>query len=169
MAREPNRICILYRRTNNKGLIDIYKYNLYLYSSSATIVCSRNTVRKISYISFFCGGDPFWEVVHWPENTHEMQTGLCLLSKLTDLILSFQVPCGNMNILFTPHIFLFMTCYRNLHTLVFFFWVICWSYQQMEISVTLSLGNKLYSLSCETTLLMLSCERTESAKFIIAR
>ena len=33
-----------------------------------------------------------------------------------------------------------------------FFSVISWSYQWTEISVTLSIGNKSYSLSCETTL-----------------
>ena len=54
-----------------------------------------------------------------------------------------------------------------------FFPVICWSYLRTEISVTLSIGNKLYSrchlylsLSCETTLLMLSRDCIESAKFI---
>ena len=37
----------------------------------ATIVCRRNTVRESSHISFFCGRDPFCEVVQRPENTHE--------------------------------------------------------------------------------------------------
>ena len=70
--------------------------------------------------------------------------------------------------------FLFMAGYWNLHTSIFFL-VICWSYLWTEISVTLSIGNKLYSrhhlyfsLSCETTLLMLSCNHIESAKFIVA-
>ena len=40
--------------------------------------------------------------------------------------------------------FLFMACNRNLHTFVFFP-VICWSSLRTEISVTLSIGDKLYS------------------------
>ena len=35
--------------------------------------------------------------------------------------------------------------YWNLHTSIFFFPVICWSYLWTEISVILSTGNKLYS------------------------
>ena len=68
--------------------------------------------------------------------------------------------------------FLFMAGYRNLHTSVFFP-VICWSYLRTEISVTLSIGNKLYSSPSSfifsfqwPTLLMLSCDRIEPAKFI---
>ena len=72
-----------------------------------------------------------------------------------------------MNILFTLRIFLFVAGYRNLHTFSCFFPVICWSYLQLEIFVTLSIGNELYSLSCETTLLMLACDHIESAKFIV--
>ena len=50
-----------------------------------------------------------------------------------------------------------------------FFPVICWSYLRRKISVTLSISIKSYTLSCETTLLMLSCDHIESAKFIVAR
>ena len=114
------------------------------------------------------------------------QGDFCLQSKITDLILSFPVPCGYMN--FSPfawetsrplpfawatsgsqpsvqnyrriffsstmriyeyplrlRIFLLMTGYRNLHTSIFFFPVICWSYLRTEISIILSIGNKLYS------------------------
>ena len=60
----------------DKQLEDIQKYNLYFHSSTATIVCSRNTVRENSHISFFCSGYPFCEVVRRPENTHEELTGL---------------------------------------------------------------------------------------------
>ena len=56
--------------TNNEELVDIYKYNLYLYSSTATFVWSRNTLRESSFISFFCGVDHFCEVVRRPENTY---------------------------------------------------------------------------------------------------
>ena len=135
-------------------------------------MCHRNTVRKSSHISFFCGGDPFCKVVRKPENTHGELTGLlewpagpsipsleipadlspsfqrpvdlCFQSKITDLILSLQVPCGYINIFFALVFFYFMAGYRNLHTSVFFP-VICWSYQWTEISVTLSIGNQLYS------------------------
>ena len=146
-------------------------------------MCGRNTVRESSHISFFCGGDPFWEVVRRPENTHEELTGLlewpadlypsfewpldlCLQSKITDIIF-FQVPCGSMNILFASRIFLFIAGYRNLHTSGVFFSVICWSYLWTGISVTQSIGHKSCSLSCETTLLMLFCDRIESAKFLV--
>ena len=59
-----------YRLTNNERLLGIYKYNLYFYSSTATFVWSKNTVRESSHTSFFCGGDPFCEVERRPENTH---------------------------------------------------------------------------------------------------
>ena len=45
---------------------------------------------------------------------------------------------------FLPTYFLFIAGYRNLHTSVFFFLVIYWSYLRTEISVTLSTGNKLH-------------------------
>ena len=61
---------ILNRWTNNKKLVDIYKYNLFFYSSTVTIVCSRNTIRESSHISSFCGGGPFSEVGWQLENTH---------------------------------------------------------------------------------------------------
>ena len=51
-----------------------------------------------------------------------------------------------------------------------FFPVICWAYLQTEISVTLSLGYKLYSSPSSfifSTLLMLSCDCIESSKFIV--
>ena len=37
-----------------------------------TTVYSRNIVRENSYISFFCGGCPYCEVVQWLENTYDM-------------------------------------------------------------------------------------------------
>ena len=109
---------ILHRWTNNEKHVDIWKYNLYFYSSTVTVVCSRNTVRESSHISFFCGGDPFCEVVPRLENTQEGRigllewpVGLCLQSKMTDFVLSFQVSCRNMNILFASCIFLFIAGY----------------------------------------------------------
>ena len=72
----------------------------------------------------------------------------------------------------SPTNFLFMAGYRNLHTFGFFP-VICRSYLQTEISVTLSIGNKLYSRHhllffsfLWNHFLMLSCDRIESAQFI---
>ena len=46
------------------------------FSSTATIVCSRNTARKRSHISFFYSSDTFCEVVRRPGNSHEELTGL---------------------------------------------------------------------------------------------
>ena len=110
-------------------------------------VVGMQSERERVRASFFCDRDPFCEVVRRPENTHgkltgllEWPAGICLQSKITDLILSF--PCGNMNILFA-HVFLFMAGYRNLHT---FLPVICWSYLRTEISVILFAGNKLHFL-----------------------
>ena len=68
---------------------------------------------------------------------------LFLQSKITDLMLSFQVLCGYMNILFS-HVFFCLWLVIGTYILPFFP-VICWSYLQTEISVTLSIGNKLYS------------------------
>ena len=80
-----------------------------------------------------------------PPPLFERPLDLCLRSKITDLILSFLVPCISMNNLFSSRMFLFMAGYRNLHTFVFFP-VICRSYMSTGISVTLSIGSKLYSL-----------------------
>ena len=158
-------------------------------------VWSRNTVRESLHISFFCGGDPFCEVVQQPENTHreadsllEWPVDLSYLAWATSrsplltwvssgFLLSvqnyrpyivFQVPCKNMNILFTSRIFCLSLVIGTLHTSCFFP-EICWFYLQTEISVILSTGNKLpFSLSFKTTLLMLSCDCIQSVEFIIA-
>ena len=135
-------------------------------------------------------GDPFCKVVRRPENTYggadrfawrtsgsppsfEWPANLSFSPKLqTSYCLSS--PTRKYEHASSPTYFLFMAGYWNLHTSGVFFPVICWSYLRTEISVTLSTGNKLhsrhppflFSLSCETTLLMLSCDRIESAKFI---
>ena len=122
---------------------------------------------RVRYISFF----PFCEVVRRPENTHGALTGLlewlaglcpslqgpvdlspslewpadlCLQSKITDIILSFQVSCGYMNILFAQ---VFFCLWLVIGTYIFpvFFPVIGWYYVRTEISVALSLGSNLYS------------------------
>ena len=61
---------ILHCWRNNEDHIDIEKYNLYFYSSTATFVWSWNTVRESSHISFFWGRGLFCEVEQRPENTH---------------------------------------------------------------------------------------------------
>ena len=122
-----------------------------------TFEWSRNIGWESSHIYFFCGGDPFCEVERRLENTQGEPTGLfewpadfplrlsahrvsLFQSKIIDFILSFQVPYESAS---SPAYFLFMAGYRNLHTSVFS--GICWFYLQTEISVTLSIGNKLYS------------------------
>ena len=122
-----------------------------------TIVCSRNTVWQSPHISFFCGGDPFYEVVQRPENTREELTGLlgwpvvlstslerladlCLQYKITDPILSFK----SHEHACSPAYFSVYGWLSEL-TCFFYFPVICWSYLRTEISITLSIGNKLYS------------------------
>ena len=69
--------------------------------------------------------------------------GSLLQSQITDLILSFQVLCGNMNILFASRIFCLWLVIGT-YTLPFFL-VICWSYLRTAICVTLFMCNKLYS------------------------
>ena len=122
----------------------IYKNIIHIFILRRRRLCvvGIQSERVRTYLSSEAG-NPFCEVVRWPENTHgeltgllEWSAGLCLQSKITDLILSFQVPCGRMNILFTSRIFLFMAGYRNLHYSVFFP-EICWSYLRTEISVIL--------------------------------
>ena len=128
---------------------------------------SRNTFRERSHISFFWGGDPFCEVVQLPENTHGELTGLPEWSAGLSLRLSHQrtspfrlsdqqvstfspklqtLYClfkshGEVWTYSSPHV---LAGYRNLHTSGYFP-VICWSYLGTEISVTLSIGDKLYS------------------------
>ena len=129
-------------------------------------MCSRNTVRERLHISFFWGRDPFCEVVQRPENTYEELTGLLewlagLSLHLRDQqtsslclsdhwISAFSPKLQTLYCLFKCHVEVWTSSphvlvgYWNLHTSGFFL-VICWSYLQTEISVTLSIGNKLHS------------------------
>ena len=155
-----------------------------------TTVCSNNTVRDRSHISFFCGGDPYCEVVQRPENTHDMfdwvtRRSLPSLERLADLSPSLEQPADHSTFsptlqtlycLFkshaevwtssSPHVFFCLRLVIGTYILPFFpcnfFYLIC---ERKYLS--LSIGNKSYSLSCETTLLVLSCDRIESAKFIV--
>ena len=131
---------------------------------------SRNTIRESLHISSFCGGrrthtGELTGLLEWPGNlSHSLEkpADLYLQSKITDLILFFQIPCGSMNILFASRIF---CLWLDIGTYILpgFFSVICWSYLWTEISVILSTSNTLhFPLSCETTLLILSCDHIES-------
>ena len=105
-------------------------------------MCSRNTVRESSHTSFFCGGDPFCDVVRRPDNTHHMfawvtRRSLPSLERRADLFPSFKRPahvCFSQKLetlysLLSPmriyeyplrhSIFLLMCGYRNFHTSVF--------------------------------------------------
>ena len=142
----------------------------------------RNTGRESSHISFFCGV----RGTHSGELTGLLEWLADLLLRLRDQRISpfawassgslpsvqnyrpqivFSSPMRKYEHPLRITYFLFMAGYRNLHTSVFP--VICWSYLRTEIFVILSTSDKLhFSLSCETTLLILSCDRMESAKFI---
>ena len=133
------------------------------------IVCSRNTVRESLHISFFCGRDPFCEVVRRPENTRGADrsawvTSVSPLAWETSGPLPFAwATSGSLPSVqnYRPYIvfssptlkyehplrfmyFLFMAGYRELTNFRFFL-VICWSYLRMKITVTLFISNKLYS------------------------
>ena len=114
--------------------------------SLSCTLCSRNTARESSQISFFSGGDSFCEVVRRPENTHEELTGLLEWPaghslrlrdqwisplRLSDQLISafspklhtlyiFSSPMRKYEYRLRPRIFLFMTGYRKLHSSVFF-------------------------------------------------
>ena len=142
---------ILYRLTNNEGLVNIQKYNLYFYSFTATFVWNTNTVRESSHISFFCGG----RRTHTGELTGLLEWLADLPLRLRDQHISVIYPkLQTLYCLFkshteiwtssSPHVF---SVYGWLSELTYFsfFPVICWSYLQTEISVILSTGNKLHS------------------------
>ena len=131
-------------------------------------MCNRNTVRESSQISFFCGGNPLYEVVRQPENTEGELTGLLdwlvalsLRLRQVGLSPSFEQPIDlcfqSQN--FRPYIVFsspmrkyehplcltYFSIYGWLSELTYFpyFLVICWSYLRTEISVTIC--KKLYS------------------------
>ena len=84
----------------------------------ATIVCSRNTDRENSHISFFCGGDPFFEVERQQKNTHEALTGLlerpeCLSLRLRDQR-TFPINLSDLQIsLFSPSLQNFYCLFKS--------------------------------------------------------
>ena len=150
-------------------------------------VCRRNTVRESSHISFFCGGDSFlWSSATAGEHTQGADSSALVTS---GSLPSAWVTSGSLPSVqnYRPYIvfsspmrkyehplrftyFLLMAGHWNLQTSVFFS-VICWSYLRTEISVLLSIVDKLYSSSSSfifSTLLMLYCDHIESFKFIVA-
>ena len=148
-------------------------------------MCNSNTVRESSHISFFCDGDPLlWSSATAGGHTRHVCLSDTQVSHFiweTSGSLSFawetsgslpSVPLYRPYIVFSnpmlkyeyPLRLTYFSVYGWLSELTyfrFFFSVICWSYLRTEISDTLSIGNKSYSLLCETTLLMLSCDRIE--------
>ena len=83
---------------------ELYKHIIYIFILLRRRVWSRNTIRESSHIFFFCGGDPFCDLVWQLENTHDMfawvtrrslpslerSADLFLQSKMTDLIFSLK-------------------------------------------------------------------------------
>ena len=116
-----------------------------------TFVWRRITVRDSSDIPFFCREDSFCKVVRRPENTYgKADRFVCVTNWPLPSVqnygpyIVFTSTTGIYDPASSPAHFLFMAGYRNLHTSVFFP-VICWSYLRTEISITLSIGNELYS------------------------
>ena len=108
------------------------QYNLYSHSSTVTFLWRRNTVRESSHIFFFCGGDPFCEVVRLPQNTHGGADRFVWVTKgPPPSVLNyrpyiiFSSPMQKYELASSPTYFLFMAGYRNLHTTgVFFFGIL---------------------------------------------
>ena len=162
---------ISFRWTNNEKLVVLSKYNLYFYSSTVTIVCSRNRFRERSHISFFCGWDPFpWSSATAIEHTQGVDISISVTSgSLLSLERSVDLPlCLIYQLItaFSPklqtlhcllkyhaeewtssllHVFSVFGWFSELTYFRFCFLVICWSYLWTDISFSLSIGNKLYS------------------------
>ena len=123
LLKVANYFRIFYRWINQEDHVDIYKNIICLYSSTVPFVWSRNTVRESSHMSFFYGGDPLCVLEWWPENTLGGVDRFAWVSSrsiIIDIISYFQLPRGNMNILFASRIILFITGFRNLYTSGFF-------------------------------------------------
>ena len=142
------------------------KYNLYFYSSTATTVCNRNTVRESSHIYFLWRGPFLWSIAMAGEHTREADrstwgTTRPLPFRLSDQWISplrlsdhwISPPVQNYRdyIVFSSPMRKYEHPLRLTYRLVIgtymlpFFPVLCWSSLRTEISVTLSIGNELYS------------------------
>ena len=152
-------------------------------------MCAVGIVRECSHIFFFCGRDPFTEV----ENAHEVLTGLVewpagLSHRLRDQRTSPPRLCDHLISPSSPKLqtlysrsrpkqefenplclmyFLFMAGYRNSHTS---FSSGNFLILSLNGNICLSIqGNKLYFRHppfLGPTLLMLSCNPFDPAKFI---
>ena len=124
-----------------------------------TIVCIRNLVRESLHISFFCGRNPFCEVVRRPENTREELTGLLewpavLSLRLRDQWTSLLHLSDQQISAFSPKLHLFKSHVEvwtssSSHVFSVYGWLSELPFfpgnLRIETSVTLSIDNKLYS------------------------
>ena len=113
---------------------------------------SGNAVRESSHLSFFCGRDTFCEVVGRPKNTHGEPKGLLDDQRTSPLrfgdqrISAFSPKLQTLYCLSSP-----IRKYEHTHVFSVYSWLseltyspFCWSYLRTEISVILSIGNKIY-------------------------
>ena len=138
-------------------------------------VWSRNSVRESLHISLFCGGDPLCVLERWLENTHRgadmfawVSSGSFSSVQNYRPYIVFQFPHRNMKTPLCPHIFCLWLVIGTYILLGFFSSnLLIWFVDLLSL-YTLAINYILlyFSLSCETTLLMLSCNCIESAKFI---
>ena len=135
---------------------------------------SKNTNRESSHIFFFFGGDPFCEAVRQPENTRGradrsawVTSGSLPSVQNYRLYIVFSSPMRKYEYPLSLKHFLFKAGYGKLHNSVLFFG---------NLLILFANGNIYHSIhrqqitfspsSCETTLLMLACNRIESAMII---
>ena len=161
---------------------------MHFYSSTATFVWSRNTVRDSSHLlssvaigeNIHRGADRFaWVTCGSPSSLErpaehsalrEWPADLCIQSKITDLILSlkFHKEKGKLSLPYVFSVYCWLLELTYLTLLFFFgnlFDLIC---EQKYLSFYTQAINYTFYLSCETTLLMLSCDRIKTSKFIPA-
>ena len=129
------------------------KYNLYFYSSTATFVWIRNTVRESSHISSFCGSrrthtEELTGLLEWPADFpfRLSDQWISAFNPKLQMLYCFSSPMRKYKHPLCLTYFLFVVSFRNLH-ISFFFPVICWSSMRTEISVILSTSNKLHFFS----------------------
>ena len=153
-------IFIVYRtaRQTTKDA-SIYNNIIYFYSSTATFVCSRNTVRE-SLHKLSSAGSKEHTQENWQVCLSDQwisPSGSPLQSKITDFILFFK-----------SHVFSVYGWLSELTYLYFFSVNLLILYANVNICHSIHSNKLRFSLSCKTTLMMLSCDCIESAKFIPA-
>ena len=149
---------ISYYWTNNEGHVNIWKY-----SSTATFVWSKNTFRKRVHTNLSSVAGTLCVYYCDDRKTHTGVWQVCLSDQQVSPSIQnyrpyivFQLPRGNMNTPLRRRIF----CFRQV---IGTYILPIFSGNLLITFLTIVL---YFSLSCETTLLMLSCDRIESAKFI---